>query len=143
MRSWPTASLSRPPLVEVFATTPDPRDLRGVRHRLGAVLPLAQTAVLAGAKTLLAISEWIADTDRTVLARLGISTSAVLPCESTIRRTLAAVDADELDTRLGAWMATRTATLTGRGVIAVDGKSLRGSHRQRWCDAAPALRAGP
>lgn len=142
MRSWPTASLSRPPLVRVFATTPDPRPSR-CSSPPGRGAAAGSDCGACGAKTLLAISEWIADTDRTVLARLGISTSTVLPCESTIRRTLAAVDADELDTRLGAWMATRTATLTGRGVIAVDGKSLRGSHRQRWCDAAPALRAGP
>lgn len=42
-------------------------------------------------------------------------------------RTLAAVDADDLDARLGAWIATRTGHLAGRRIIAVDGKSLRGA----------------
>lgn len=127
MPSCPTTVLSRPPLVDVLARVPDPRDPRGVRHSLATVLTLAQAAVATGAKTLLAISEWIGDANRDVLTRLGISRHAVLPCESTIRRTLAAVDADDLDARLGAWMATRTGNLAGRQVIAVDGKSMRGA----------------
>lgn len=96
---------------------------------MGTMLMLVQSAVAAGAKTLLAISEWVADVDRKALARMGIGQNAVLPCESTIRRTLAAIDADDLDARLGAWMATRSGTLAGRRVIAVDGKSLRGATR--------------
>lgn len=127
MPSCPTTDLSRPPLLAVFADVPDPRDPRGVRHRLATVLTLAQAAVVAGARSLLAISEWVADADRETLTRLGIGDVRGLPCETTIRRTLAAVDADDLDARLGAWMATRTGTVAGRQVIAVDGKSLRGA----------------
>ncbi|MGW0840376.1 transposase family protein [Streptomyces sp. NPDC002787] len=40
---------------------PDPRDPRGVRHALAVVLALAACAVLAGATSLLAVGEWIAD----------------------------------------------------------------------------------
>ncbi|MEU5415765.1 transposase family protein [Streptomyces clavifer] len=40
---------------------PDPRDPRGVRHALVAVLALTACAVLAGATSLLAVGEWIAD----------------------------------------------------------------------------------
>nr|WP_203230226.1 ISAs1 family transposase [Segeticoccus rhizosphaerae] len=127
MPSCLTTALSRPSLVEVFGHVPDPRDPRGVRHSVATVLTLAQAAVVAGAKTLLAISEWITDASREELTRLGIRANTVLPCESTIRRTLAAVDADDLDARLGAWMATRTGHLAGRRVIAVDGKSMRGA----------------
>ncbi|MEU6603818.1 transposase family protein [Streptomyces shenzhenensis] len=39
---------------------PDPRDPRGVRHRLAVVLALTACAVLAGATSLLAVGEWIA-----------------------------------------------------------------------------------
>ncbi len=126
MPSSPIPVLSRPPLTEVFATVPDPRDPRGVRHPLGSVLGIAQAAVAAGARTLLAISEWAADIDRETLTRLGIDPDVTLPSESTIRRTLAAVDGDDLDRRVAAWMATRVGHLAGRTVIAVDGKSLRG-----------------
>src|SRR6478672_11313977 len=102
MSSSPTAALSRRPLMEVFAQVPDPRDPRGVRHSLATVLTLAQTAVLAGARTLLAIAEWIQDADREALSRLGIGTDQVLPSESTIRRSLGMLDADDLDARMGA-----------------------------------------
>jgi len=125
--SSPIPGLSRPLLSEVFAAVPDPRDPRGVRHSLSSVLVIAQAAVAAGARTLLGISEWAADIDREALARLGIDTHKRLPSESTIRRTLAAVDGDDLDARMATWMATRVGHLAGRTVIAVDGKSLRGA----------------
>ncbi len=118
--------LSRRPLSEVFATVPDPRDPRGVRHRLASVLVIAQAAVAGGARTLVGISEWAADVDREALTRLGIGVHERLPSESTIRRTLACVDGDDLDRRVATWMATRVGQLAGRTVIAVDGKSLRG-----------------
>src|SRR6476660_7510433 len=89
MPSSRTPALSRRPLMEVFAQVPDPRDPRGVRHSLATVLTLAQTAVLAGARTLLAIAEWTLDADRDLLSRIGIDPDQVLPSESTIRRTLA------------------------------------------------------
>ena len=75
---------------------------------------------------MLAIGEWAADVDREALTCLGIEAQVSLPSESTIRRTLAAVDGDDLDARVAAWMATRVGHLAGRTVIAVDGKSLRG-----------------
>jgi len=118
--------LSRPLLSEVFASVTDPRDPRGVRHPLARVLVIAQAAVAAGARTLLGISEWAADVDPEALSRLGIEAGVRLPSESTIRRTLAGLDADDLDRRVAVWMATRVGHLAGRTVIAVDGKSLRG-----------------
>jgi hypothetical protein len=113
--------------MEVFAQVPDPRDPRGVRHSLPTVLTLAQTAVLSGARTLLGIAEWTQDADRDALARLGISPDQVLPSESTFRRTLVLLDADDLDARMGARMATRVGQLAGWRVIALDGKTVRGA----------------
>ncbi|MGW5170491.1 transposase family protein [Streptomyces nodosus] len=43
---------------------PDPRDPQGVRHplvRLVTLVALAACAVLAGVRSLLAVSEWVAD----------------------------------------------------------------------------------
>lgn len=48
-------------LVAHLATVPDPRDRRGVRHRLASLLSVAVCAMLAGAKSLAAIGEWAAD----------------------------------------------------------------------------------
>jgi len=132
----PTTALSRRPLIEVFAEVPDPRDPRGVRHSLATVLTLTLTAVLAGSRTLLAIAEWIQDADRDALSRLGIGADQVLPSESTIRRSLALLDADDLDARMAAWMAVRVGQLAGQRLIAFDGKTVRGA---RTADGVPHL----
>jgi hypothetical protein len=113
--------------MEVFAQVPDPRDPRGRRHDLATVLTLAQTAVLAGSRTLLAIAEWTQDVARDTLSRIGISPDRALPSESTIRRALARVDANDLDVLLAGWMATRVGELGGKRVIAYDGKTMRGA----------------
>ncbi|MDB1088743.1 transposase family protein [Streptomyces sp. ACA25] len=60
-----------PGLLERLAAVPDPRDPRGVRHSLVAVLALTACAVLPGAKSLLAVGEWVADAPPAVLERLG------------------------------------------------------------------------
>lgn len=67
------------------------------------------------------------DADRDMLSRLGINPDRGLPSESTMRRTLAQLDADDLDARLAGWMATRVGLLAGARVIAVDGKTVRGA----------------
>jgi hypothetical protein len=100
------------PLTEVFAQVPDPRARRGIRHGLPKILSIAAAAAAGGARSLLAIGEWVAGADRDVLVRLGIGPGDPVPSESTIRRTLAVVDPEDLDRRR---------------VIAVDGKSMRGA----------------
>jgi predicted transposase YbfD/YdcC len=120
-----------PALLAVLARVVDPRHRRGVRHRLVVILSLAVCAVLAGARSFTAIAEWAADADEQTLARLGVSRAA--PSESTFRRTLQRLDADAFDDLAGQWAAARTAPGPGsRRVIAVDGKTLRGSgHGER------------
>jgi predicted transposase YbfD/YdcC len=104
----------------------DPRQRRGVRHRLAVILGLAVCAVLAGARSFTAIAEWATDADAETLARLG-ATGAV-PSESTFRRILQRLDADAFDDLAGQWAQRRTAPGPGsRRVVAVDGKTLRGS----------------
>jgi predicted transposase YbfD/YdcC len=113
-------------LLPVLAAIPDPRARRGVRHRLAVILTLSVCAVLAGARSFVAIAEWAADADQVTLDGLGVA--GVVPCESTFRRTLQNLDADALDNAVGAWAQQRTAPAAGaRRVIAVDGKTLRGS----------------
>jgi predicted transposase YbfD/YdcC len=51
----------------------------------------------------------------------------VHPSESAIRRLFARLDADLLDRVIGAWMFTRTRSVQGRRVIAIDGKTVRGA----------------
>ncbi|MEU6655125.1 ISAs1 family transposase [Streptomyces sp. NPDC046900] len=121
-----------PHLLERLAEVPDPRDPRGVRHALVAVLALTACAVLAGATSLLAVSEWIADAPPHILERLGIRLDPLfpkrfLPAETTVRRLLARIDGDALDRAIGRRLADRRPKATGLRGLAVDGKSLRGA----------------
>ncbi len=101
------------------------------------MLALTACAVLAGATSLLAIGEWIADAPADVLEQLGVRPDPLLPerlapAESTVRRLLAHVDGDALDRAVGRWLADRRPTATstsGPRALAVDGKSLRGAAR--------------
>ncbi|MDX2696408.1 ISAs1 family transposase [Streptomyces ipomoeae] len=125
-----------PDLLERLAQVPDPRDPRGVRHPLVTVLALTACAVIAGARSLLAVSEWVAYAPTELLERLGIRVDPLFPehswpAESTIRRLLARIDADALDRAVGAWLADRQKHAGGLRGLAVDGKSLRGAARAR------------
>ncbi|WP_406416020.1 transposase family protein [Streptomyces sp. NBC_00873] len=60
-----------PGLLERLAEVPDPPDPRGVRHTLAAVLALTACAVLARARSLPAVGEWLADVPPHVLAMVG------------------------------------------------------------------------
>ena len=123
-------------LLQALAQVPDPRDPRGRVHALPSLLAVAVSAVAAGQRSVSAIGEWAADPPAPVLDRLQVAqdqfTSAYLvPDASTIGRVLARVDADALDTAISRWLITRTnvAPTPGRRLIAVDGKTLRGSGR--------------
>ncbi|MFE9723814.1 transposase family protein [Streptomyces sp. NPDC005794] len=47
---------------------PDPRARRGIRHPWKALLTAGAAAVLAGAASVTAIGEWVADAPQRVLA---------------------------------------------------------------------------
>ena len=144
-------------LVAALAEVPDPRARRGVRHRLVTVLALAVCAVLAGARSYVAIAEWAHDLPLGVRIRLGLVRRAT-PSESAIRRILQKVDPEALDRVVSDWLVARVARTSppfpdppgdpapqhgaGSGparigplparvpsprVIAVDGKSARGA----------------
>ncbi|MFG2732736.1 transposase family protein [Streptomyces canus] len=103
--------------MERLAEVPDPRDPRGVRHRLAVVLALTACAVLAGATSLLAVSECIADAPAHVLEQVGahpdlLLPRQVLPAEATVRRLLARIDGDALDRAVGRWLADRRPKMT-------------------------------
>ena len=115
----------------------NPRDRRGVRHSLFTVLSLAITGVMAGCRSLTAIWEHTTDLTATDLEALGLEAGQALPSESTIRRVLQDLDPADLNTHLRSWFCTRTGTVAGRRVIAVDGKTMRGARTSK--DPAPHL----
>ncbi|WP_410540080.1 transposase family protein [Streptomyces sp. KL2] len=125
-----------PGLLSCPAQASDPRDPRGRLHPLVGVLAISAAAVLTGAISLPAISEWVTDAPQDLPARLGARRDPFTgrrqaPCEAAIRRILAGIDGDELDRAVGTWLAARrpqTALMPLRA-LAVDGKPLRGAAR--------------
>jgi predicted transposase YbfD/YdcC len=120
-----------PHLLAYLATIPDPRGSCGRRHPLVAILAMTAAAVLAGARSLTAIAEWAADAPQPVRAALGARRDApdhwAVPAETTIRRTLARLDADALAAAIGAWLTGWDRAGRRRRALAVDGKTLRGA----------------
>lgn len=114
-----------PGLGDRLRTLPDPRDRRGRRHPLVSVLLAAACAVLAGARSYLAIGQWARNAPQDTLARLGVRATGPLgvrraPSTSTIRRVLLAVCPGGLADLLGS-------SPSDADSLAVDGKAARGS----------------
>jgi hypothetical protein len=59
-----------------LTAVPDPRDPRGTRYPLVGMLAVAMCAVLAGACTFAAITDWMRDLDRPAWGRLGSPTGS-------------------------------------------------------------------
>ncbi|MCI1748414.1 MAG: ISAs1 family transposase [Acidipropionibacterium sp.] len=111
-------------LVDHLARVPDPRKPRGTRYPLTGLLLLAISATLAGCRGFTAIGEWAHALTGHSLAGFGLRAA---PGESNLRKLFARLDAAALDAELCLYAWTRTTTIDGRRVIAVDGKTLRGS----------------
>jgi len=120
---------------------PEHRSARGIRHSVSSIIAVAIVATMSGAKSYRGIGEAAADLPQEVLERLGckfhpVRRCYIAPSENTLRTTLQKVDADALDTVVGAWIAdqdlnarlaaasSQNADLVG---VAVDGKWLRGT----------------
>ncbi|MFJ7496746.1 ISAs1 family transposase [Streptomyces sp. NPDC097727] len=117
-----TAGLSP---VERLRLLPDPRRRRGVRHPFVAVLLVAASAVVAGARSYTAIGQWSANAPQHALARLGARGVGALsvrvgPSAATIRRVVGLVCPGGLADLTGAPPA-------GSDSVAIDGKAARGS----------------
>jgi len=112
-------------LMEVLSSVPDPRSAHGRRHPVGAILALAVCAMLCGARSLYAISQWGRDQDREMAQALGFTRDRT-PCVSTLHRVFSRLDRERFEGALGGWLQQRG--LQGPEGIAVDGKTLRGIH---------------
>src|SRR3954452_11380359 len=119
-------------LVQALKTVPDPRHRRGRRHGLQSVLLLALQAVMAGAASWVAIAQWAA------IAPQALGVAGASPSAATFRRVLAAFYITAVEAALTTWVTGRQTRARAqqpagataaqrRTVLAVDGKTLRGS----------------
>ncbi|WP_406518174.1 ISAs1 family transposase [Streptomyces sp. NBC_00826] len=100
----------------------------------------AASAVLAGARSLIAIGEWIADAPQSALEVLDFPADPLTgvrpaPHPATVRRLFQRLDGDALDAAIGAFLQARgvhqskyeRSAKPVLRAIAVDGKTVRGS----------------
>jgi len=111
------------PLLIALANVPDLRKSQGKRHPLSAVLGLAVAAVLSGAQSLTAMSQWGREQSAELLQLLGF-THWPGPCVATLHRIFRDLDVVALETALTAWWQS---WLPGGGGLAIDGKTVCGS----------------
>ncbi len=112
-------------LIDVFAQVPDPRDPRGVRHPLNAILALAVLAMLTGVKSYTGIAQFGRDKGIALAHALGFRRGKT-PATSTFSELFRVLDIDAFEAVLAGWVASRLPADAER-VVSLDGKTLRGS----------------
>jgi hypothetical protein len=120
-------STAVPTLYELFSRIEDPRDPRGVRHPLAALLTLAATAMLAGARNLTDIAEF--GLHRKKLRKAIGFTRGKSPCLGTFHYLFKALDAQTLEAALQQWLCAHHASALKDATLHIDGKTLRGSRK--------------
>jgi hypothetical protein len=128
MESAPVA-VPVPSWLAALAAVPDPRQRRGRRYPVAAVLTFAVCAMVCGARSLYAIAQWGHEQGSAeVRAALGISRTRT-PSVATLFRVFRDLDPTAFEAALGAWVRAQGLP-QGEGV-ALDGKTLRGIHGEQ------------
>ncbi len=111
-------------LLELLAQIPDPRDRRGRRHPLVAMLATIVCAVLTGSRGYRAIAQWARSQSPTVWQWLGFRRKP--PCANSFRNLLLALKPEVLESILRQWMAAAVQLPPPDTVqaVAIDGKTL-------------------
>jgi predicted transposase YbfD/YdcC len=118
---------------EHFKDLNDPRVERTRKHPLINIVFIAVCGVLSGANSFAAIEEFGLDR-RTWFARFLDLTNGV-PCDDTFARVLARLDPGAFEKCLLSWIQA-VQEVTDHQLIAIDGKTLRGSYDRRDGKAA-------
>ena len=112
-------------VIAAFESVPDPR-AENVRHDLVEILIIAFVGVLCGAQGCSEMAEFgrakLKFFKRFLKLRHGI------PSHDTFSTVLRMLDPNALDAAFGKLTATLAAALAKGGVIAIDGKSLKGAY---------------
>lgn len=123
-------------LLQVLAEVPDFRKSQGRRYDLSAILALACAAILCGYKSYGAMAEWGQLYGESLARQLGFRKGKT-PSMGTLHTIFRNLDKQVLEEKLGAWAEGVLAHLPDKPAyeaIAIDGKTLRGSHKQGACE---------
>src|SRR5262249_3484240 len=112
-------------LLDVLADIPDPRQRRGIRHPLSAILGLAVLAMLSGCKSYQAIAQFGRDKGFALAHLLGCRRGKT-PTKATYSILFRRLDVAAFEAALARWVASRLSD-EQTAVLALDGETLRGS----------------
>jgi predicted transposase YbfD/YdcC len=115
-------------LIERVSELPDPRVVGRTAHHLVDILVLTVCAVLCGADDWEAVEMW--GDAKLKWLRQYIPLKNGIPSHDTIGRVFSALDSVTFQDCFTRWVATICGSLEGQ-VVAIDGKTMRGSHYQR------------
>jgi predicted transposase YbfD/YdcC len=113
------------------STVVDQRDPRGVRYPLAPLLALAVCAKLAGHRRIAALADWARRRAAELAQLFGLSRATMSHPTTWSRLFAEAVDVAALEQALGSFfhatLATAEVPARGSIILAVDGKTLRGT----------------
>ena len=112
-------------LLEALAQVPDPRNRKGTRHPLPAILSLAVLAMLTGARSYSAIAQFGRQRGAALALALGFRRGKTLS-KSALAELFSRLDVVAFEAALSRWVASRMGPDTGLH-ICIDGKTARGS----------------
>ncbi|HET7092304.1 MAG TPA: transposase family protein, partial [Thermomicrobiales bacterium] len=118
-------------LAAAFADLPDHRRAGSIVYPLPAMLAMAVAAILANHGSVLAMAEWGARQEASLLAALGFPDGRT-PCQSTLQRLFRRLDGDALAATLTQWVSPQAVVVTTDPApqgVAIDGKAQRGRLR--------------
>jgi predicted transposase YbfD/YdcC len=115
-------------LKECFAGMSDPRVIGRTTHQLEDILFLTLCAVICGMDDWESIEQW--GNNRVDWLRQFIEVESGIPSHDTISRVFAALDSAAFQACFIRWMSTLVPNLAGQ-IVAIDGKTARGSHQRR------------
>jgi hypothetical protein len=121
----PVAPIVRKSLYSYLAEVPDRRQYNIV-HPLPAILALTICAILCGARSNYAVSQWGRDHGETMARLLGFRRSRT-PCHASIHNVFTGLDVAAFEAAVAAWVGQYLSANDMKS-YAVDGKKLRGIH---------------
>ncbi len=115
-------------LARYFGDLPDPRVVGRCEHKLVDIILIAICAVLCGAEGWEDIEEFGINKEQWL--RQFLELPCRIPSHDTFRRVFSLLDADAFQARFGRWVEG-VFRVKREQVIAIDGKTVRGSHDKR------------
>ncbi|MGD2110496.1 MAG: ISAs1 family transposase [Phycisphaerae bacterium] len=117
-------------IVEYFEALPDPRHQRNRRHLLVDIISIAVCGVIVGCDGPTSINDWAKAKEEWLRQFLELPNG--IPSRDCIRRVLTALKPEAFQECFECWIASLVSErVTGKDIVAIDGKSLRRSHDQK------------